>query len=87
MLIKNLIWDDWNIEHIAKHNVTPDEIGEVCKGKHFSKIGKQGTYSIIGQTQAGRYLTIILSPKGAGNFYTVTARDSDIRERRKFKKR
>ena len=84
MLISKLIWDDRNIEHIARHNVAPEE---VCESSHLLRKNRKDTYSIIGQTQAGRYLTIILSPRSPGSFYPVTARDSDNKEERKFRNR
>ena len=28
--IRRLIWDAWNIAHIARHNVTPEEVEQVC---------------------------------------------------------
>ncbi len=37
MKICELVWDDDNIDHIAKHNVTPDEVEDVCFGLHISK--------------------------------------------------
>jgi hypothetical protein len=30
--IKKLIWDSWNIAHIARHHITPDEVESVCHG-------------------------------------------------------
>ena len=87
MLIKNLIWDEWNIEHIAKHGVKPEEIEQACKDKHLARRGKQGTYTITGQTQSGRYLTMILALRGTGIFYPVTARNSDNKERRLYQKK
>jgi len=36
--IRKLIWDKWNINHITKHNVTKDEIEELCNGKHKKTI-------------------------------------------------
>jgi len=87
MLIKNLIWDDRNIEHISRHGVEPEEVEQVCIGKYFTKRGRNGTYRVIGQTQAGRYLTLFLSPRGSGKFYPVTARDSDNKERKLLKKK
>lgn len=86
MTIQNLIWDEWNIEHIARHNVEPNEVEEVCKNKHSFTRGRQNTYRVIGQTQGGRYLTVIVAVRGNGNFYPVTARDSDKWERKRLKK-
>jgi len=31
--IDELIWDDWNVEHIAGHDVEPEEVEEVCFGR------------------------------------------------------
>lgn len=87
MLIKNLIWDEWNIEHIARHNVKPEEVEQTCKGKHLIRRGRRDTYTVTGQTKDGRYLTIILAPRGKGSFYPVTARDSDNEERKLFKRK
>lgn len=87
MLIRRLIWDEWNIDHISRHNITPDEVEQVCRGQHLARRGRQGTYNVIGQTQTGRYLTIILAPRGYASFYPVTARDADDKERRSFKKK
>ncbi len=87
MLIKNLIWDEWNIEHIARHDVKPEETEQACTGKYLARRGREGTYTVIGQTQSGRYLTMILAPRGSGSFYPITARDSDNKERKIFKKK
>lgn len=85
MIIKKLVWDEWNREHIAKHNVEQEEIIEVCQTKNIFTRGRSGSYKMIGQTDNGRYLTIILSPRAGGYFYPMTARDADDKEKRRFK--
>ena len=30
LTIRKLIWDPWNIQHIARHQIIPDEIEAVC---------------------------------------------------------
>ncbi|MEM7118271.1 MAG: hypothetical protein AAF614_37935 [Chloroflexota bacterium] len=42
---------------------------------------------MIGQTEDGRYLTIILAPQGKGVFYPITARDATQAERRLLKRK
>ena len=32
IVIRRLVWDTWNIVHIARHDVVPDEVEEVCHG-------------------------------------------------------
>ncbi len=83
----NLIWDDWNIDHIAKHGIIPKEVEEAVRDRHRVRL-RLGTsrfglkrYKIIGCTKAGRYLRVLLDLKKEG-FYVVTsydAPDSDIR--------
>lgn len=87
MIIKKLIWDEWNIEHIARHNVSPEEVEEVCKGKNLFNRWKNKMYRVIGQTEEGRYLTILLATRPGQNYYPVTARDSTDREKKSFKKK
>lgn len=85
MIIRKLIWDEWNIDHIARHNVEPEEVEEVCKSKNLFTRGRNGSYKVIGQTDDGRYLAIILSPRPGGRFYPITARSADDKEKRRFK--
>jgi len=33
--MKKLIWNEWNIDHIRKHNVTVNEVEEAYKNKKF----------------------------------------------------
>ena len=87
MFVNNLFWDEWNIEHIARHGVKPEEVEQVCQGKHLADKWKNKTYRIIGQTENGRYLTVFLAPRTRQNYYPVTARDSTLREKREFKKK
>lgn len=86
MIVRRLVWDEWNIEHIAKHNVSPEEVEKVCQSKHLLEKGRSGLYQAIGQTQDGRYLIIILAPRSS-SFYPVTARDADDKEKRRFKRK
>lgn len=88
MQIANLIWDEDNVLHIARHKVLPEEVEEVC----FSsipqiEIGRGGLYYITGQTGSGRYLFIVVRYLGRGRAKVITARDMDDREKSRFKRR
>ncbi len=82
MIIRRLIWDEWNIDHIAKHHAEPEEVEEVCKGRNVFNKWKNKTYRVIGQTGDGRYLTIFLAPGVRQSYYPVTARDSTEKEKK-----
>lgn len=59
--IRRLIWDDWNIAHIARHDVTPDEVEEVCHGDPMTSQTYKRRIRVIGPTETGRMLTVILT--------------------------
>jgi len=85
MRIWYLIWDDWNVGHIAEHSVTPEEVEEVCYSEwRWNRRGRREKRYVLGQTEDGRYLSIILAPRGGGAFYPITARDMDHKERRLY---
>lgn len=84
-MIKQLIWDDWNVKHIGKHKVTVDEIEETCRSVKKALKTYQGRLVILGKTKKDRLLTVILAPKGKNKYYAVTARDTSKKERRSLK--
>ncbi len=83
MRIAELFWDDWNEEHTARHGVEPMEVEEVVAGGMSYVARVRGErYGIIGQTDAGRYLTIVVEREMGNVFYVVSARPADLGERR-----
>lgn len=63
VIVKRLIWDAWNVAHIARHQVTPSEVEEVYQQKHLTRPSKKNRLAITGPTFAGRMLTVIIAPK------------------------
>ena len=86
MRIFDLIWDDWNEDHIAHHGVSLEEVEEVIYGATHIIKGRGGTYRVIGQTLGGRFLTVVVAPRGGGTYYVVTARDANSEERRAYRR-
>lgn len=88
MIIDDLVWPEERVEHIARHNVLPEEFEEVCFGRSLVRrihaLGKNPAYQILGQTIEGRYLfcVVIQFPDGRG--FPVTARSMTDGERRSF---
>jgi len=82
LAIRRLIWDSWNIAHIARHHVIPEEVEAVCHGDYIVRQAYQGRLMLIGPTAAGRVLAVILDSQGEGLYYPVTARPADRKERR-----
>jgi uncharacterized DUF497 family protein len=80
-------WDAANIEHVAEHNVTPDEVEEACVNDSHTRKTGEGRYLVYGTTDNGRYLFIVGINKGCGVFRTITARDMTDREKSLYKRR
>ena len=85
--IFRLLWDEWNVEHIARHAVDQSEAEEVVRNDPYITKGRRGTYRVIGRTDGGRFLTVVVSPRDDGAYYVVTAREADPSERRAFRNR
>ena len=81
IVVRKLVWDERNIEHIKKHNVIQDEVEEIAGNIIVHKKAKQGRYLIIGRV-GSRILSVVINRKGVGIYYPVTARDAAKKERR-----
>lgn len=89
MLITEFEWDEDNIEHIAKHRVTPEEVEEIAfeNEPYIRKIKKTGIREMLGQTASGRYLKIVYVIKGKQKARVITARDMNDWERKYYQRR
>jgi len=86
--VQRLTWDDWNVLHIARHEVTPDEVEQVCHGNPSTDSSHSNRLLVTGPTVTGRVLTVILAPAaGPAVYYPVTARPASKKERRRFDER
>ncbi|MBI4285063.1 MAG: BrnT family toxin [Chloroflexi bacterium] len=87
MIINQLIWDDGNVEHIARHDVSPKEIEDICFGFHIS-VREHGQRSILsGRTAAGRYLNVVVERVSKEVFRPVTAFEMSAAYKRRYRKR
>ncbi len=81
-------WDDDNIEHIARHGVEPWEAEEaVGDPDRVTRRRRGGRLAVIGVTEAGRVLVVVLDRKDRGVWRVVTARDSSPNEKRSYRRR
>jgi uncharacterized DUF497 family protein len=91
MTIREIVWPKERIEHIARHNVTPREVEEVCFGKPLVQQphakGQNPVYYVLGQTDAGVYLFCVIVRLADGKGYPVTARPMTDREKRRYRRR
>ena len=88
MRIRNILWDEDTILHIAKHGVIPQEVEEICfKINPFVLKTRRNRYYALGQTESGRYLTIIFEYTGQSKAKIITARAMSESERSLYQRR
>ena len=86
--IESLEIDDHILEKIeSNHNIRLEEVEDVClsEKRHVRK-GREGLYKVFGQTNAGRYVLVVLVYKGAGDWKVATARTMTDTEKRLYRK-
>jgi uncharacterized DUF497 family protein len=88
--VSEIAWTEADVAHIARHGITPEEVEEVLaarpvwrRGRTHPQTGRASVYA-LGQTEAGRYLFIVLSPLGRGRARCVTAMDMDEKAKRYY---
>ena len=79
-------WDEWNINHIAQHDVDTYEVEEVFEHFHIIRKTRQGRRIAYGQTLDGRYLFVVFVYQDS-RIYPITARDMSIQEKRFYRRR
>ncbi len=94
MRISGIIWLPQIIDKLDwKHNVYPEEVEEVLFNKpkyHKAEKGYipgENMYVALGQTHAGRYLTVFFIYKYTREALIISARDMDKKEKRQYERR
>ena len=57
-------WDEWNERELAAHDISPSEVDELFQSRPQwapNKKHRAGDYKMIGYTDAGRAITVIVS--------------------------
>lgn len=73
-------WDDANVEHIARHGVSPEEAEEALRDERRqvtrARSGVERRWNVIGATSSGRLLSVIYAQRrSAIRVVTAPARD------------
>ena len=72
--IRRLTWDAWNIAHISRHNVAPEEVEQVCHTDSVVQKGKKGRLLVFSPTDSRKMLAVILDKEEEKDvYYPVTA--------------
>jgi uncharacterized protein len=84
-------WDADNVEHIAEHGVSPDEVEEALADTRRFPVAAYNTpterrRAFVGATDDGRLLFIVYTLRTAA-IRVVTARDASDVQRRTYRQR
>ena len=85
--ISGFDWDDDNVQHIGRHQYTPDEVEEVFAGAYRVRRARQKLYIALGETLSGRLAFVVFRRLQGGAIRVITARDMDDTERRLFRRK
>ncbi|MEZ4671465.1 MAG: hypothetical protein R3E39_26475 [Anaerolineae bacterium] len=75
---------EWNVAHIAKHDVTRLEAEQIFTNDHAVRQTYGNRLLVFGMTEQERVLAIILHPKPESRYYVVSARPANRQERRDY---
>lgn len=77
----SIIWDreddpDGNVQHIAKHKLTMEEVEEVLQNPtDMDRSWSSGEFVVFGDTGTGRHIMVVYEMIGSDTFYPITAYD------------
>ena len=94
MKLKGIIWlRKFADKLLWKHNITTDEAEEVFSNSPLYRFIERGDidgenlYSVMGQTEAGRYLIVYFVYKITGEALIISARGMTKKEKRLYEKK
>lgn len=79
--INNLIWDEWNLEHVKKHSLTKRVVEKAILNVKAFRYGYKGRIILICDLRE-TLISIIVDRKADGKYYVVTARIAGKEERK-----
>jgi uncharacterized DUF497 family protein len=82
-------WNEWNIEHVASHGVTPldaEFIIEQARPPYPEMIGR-GKWIAIGRRRDGAFAQVVFVLDEDRTIYAIHARLLDDAEKRRFRRR
>jgi hypothetical protein len=85
--ISFLEWDEENVEHIALHHISPEEVEAIFDQHFVVKKARNNRYIAYGRSFDGRYLFVVFRYLGHGRARVITARDMTDMEKSRFKRR
>jgi uncharacterized DUF497 family protein len=82
-------WNEWNVEHLARHSVKPEEAEDVVlmAKQPYPLERPDDKWLVWGATSSGRALQVVFVLDDDDTIYVVHARDLTPREKRRHRRR
>lgn len=83
-----VLWTEDSEAHIARHAVTPLEVEQALYTRpRLTAPGRDDTVEVLGTTDAGRHLLVVVTESADGRDFVITARDMTAAEKRTFREK
>ena len=82
-------WNDWNVEHVARHGVAPEEAEQVVRAaaRPWPQRIEEDKWLVWGRTRGGRPLQVVFVVDEDDPLYVLHARPLTEQEKRRFRRR
>ncbi|HKA06525.1 MAG TPA: hypothetical protein VKD71_04655 [Gemmataceae bacterium] len=82
-------WNDWNVEHIGSHGVSPEEAETVVRdaANPFPRKIEDDKWLVWGRGSGGRFLQVIFVLDPDDTIYVIHARPLTEQEKRRLRRR
>jgi uncharacterized protein len=89
-------WNEWNIEHLAEHGVSPEEAEYVIRNAKppYPEYRGDDKWRVIGATEVGRFLHVVYvldddedDDEADDAVFVIHARDATDAEKRRLRRR
>jgi uncharacterized DUF497 family protein len=82
-------WNEWNLEHLADHGVSPDEAESVVRSarRPYPEELPGDKWLVWGRGQGGRFLQVIFIVDPDDTIYVIHARPLTEKEKRRLRRR
>jgi uncharacterized protein len=83
-----VMWTEDSEAHIARHGVQPSEVEQALYTRpRLTTAGRDGTTLVLGTSNEGRHLLIVVAESADGRDFVVTARDMTDNEKHVFREK
>lgn len=87
LFVRKLVWDSWNIKHIYRHHIIPEEVEDICHSDPLVLRGQQKERLVlIGLSKANRMIAVVLEGQGRGVYYPITAYEPDEKDKTLYRR-